>query len=214
MSPETASESARQHDLTVFVVDDDEAMRRGLKFLISSAGYHVRTFESGQAFLDQAGPADKGCLLLDVRMPGMSGLEVLDQLRAQRNPIPVIFVTAFGNISMAVRAMKNGAVDFIEKPFDGADLLDRIRRALARCSSPDPGPAVEETRRRLQSLSSREQEVMDRVVAGMLNKQIAADLDISIKTVEIHRARVMAKMQAECLAELVRMAISLDSRPG
>ena len=210
MPPPQTNESADQPALTVFVIDDDEAMRRGLKFLLSSAGYIARVFESGQAFLDQVAADAEGCLLLDVRMPGMSGLELLDQLRAQHNSIPVIFVTAFGNISMAVRAMKNGAVDFIEKPFDGADLLDRIRKALAQCSRPVSGPVSEEIRRRLQTLSSRELEVMDRVVAGMLNKQIAADLDVSIKTVEIHRARVMGKMQAESLAALVRMASSLD----
>jgi len=196
---------------TVFVVDDDDAMRRGLEFLVSSAGYEVKAFESARAFLDHYRPPMGGCLLLDVRMPGMDGLELLDHMRDRSMGIPVIFVTAFGNILMAVRAVKTRAFDFIEKPFDGAELLARVRNALAQAKQPPVGrPDAGEIRKRLESLTPREREVMDRVVAGMLNKQIAGELGISIKTVETHRAQVMDKMQAHSLAELVRMAIATD----
>ncbi|MCC6680239.1 MAG: response regulator transcription factor [Phycisphaeraceae bacterium] len=197
---------------TVYVVDDDDAMRRGLKFLITSAGYEVEAFDSAQAFLDhdRAGPG--GCLVLDVRMPGMDGLQLFEQLRARNIAIPVIFITAFGNIAMAVRAVKAGAYDFIEKPFEGAALLARIRQSLSQATQPrDRQSDTSEIRKRLESLTPRERQVMDRVVAGMLNKQIAGELDISIKTVETHRAQVMQKLQAQSLAELVRMVIATES---
>lgn len=197
--------------LTVFIVDDDEAMRRGLAFLVSSAGYEAKPLGSARAFLEQHQPSMRGCLLLDVRMPGMSGLELLDQMRARGITMPVIFVTAFGNIPMAVKAVKAGAYDFIEKPFEGADLLVRVRKALTRATrSPAQVQRSKNVQTHLDSLTPREREVMDRVVAGMLNKQIAADLDISIKTVENHRAKVMEKMQVQSLAELIHMAIAVD----
>ena len=197
---------------TVFVVDDDDAMRRSLEFLIASAGYAVRAFASAQAFLDYYQPIMRGCLLLDVRMPGMSGLDALERLRASGTTIPVIFVTAFGNIPMAVRAVKGGAFDFIEKPFEGTALLARIRAAMAlETRGRDDQPDLPGIRQHLASLTAREREVMDRVVGGALNKQTAAEFDISIKTVENHRAKVMEKMQAQSLADLVRMAIAVDS---
>jgi len=194
---------------TVFVVDDDEAMRRGLEFLLSSAGYDVESFDSARSFLNRCRPGMRGCLLLDVRMPGMSGLELQEHLEAERIGIPVIIVTAYANVPMAVRAMQGGAFDFIEKPFEGAVLLGRIRRALAR----EAEAHLDQDRRRkitrrLQTLTPREREVMDLVVDGLLNKQVAAELGISMKTVENHRARVMQKMKAESLAELVRMVIT------
>lgn len=196
---------------TVFVVDDDDAMRRGLEFLFSSAGYEVKGFASAQAFLDYYQAPAWGCLLLDLRMPGMDGLELLDHLRDRDIRIPVIFVTAFGNVPMAVRAVKTGAFDFIEKPFEGAELLARVRNALVQAKQQSVRQQdSDETRRRIESLTPRERDVMDRVVAGMLNKQIAGELNISIKTVEIHRAQVMEKMQAQSLAQLVRMAIVAD----
>jgi two-component system response regulator FixJ len=196
----------------VHVVDDDDAMRRGLKFLISSAGYEVRTYPSAQAFLEACQSAMDGCLVLDVRMPGMDGLELLDHLLERGVKLPVIFITAYGNIPMAVRALKNGAFDFLEKPFEGSELLTRIHHALAQSAqAPARQQASAEIQKRLSCLTPREGEVLRRVVAGMLNKQIAADLGISIKTVENHRAQVMDKMQAPNLAELVRMTILVDS---
>jgi len=193
---------------TVFVVDDDDGMRRGMEFLIDSAGYPVRAFDSAKAFLDAYRPGTKGCLLLDVRMPGMSGLELQQHLRAERIGIPVIIVTAFANVPMAVQAIKAGAFDFIEKPFEGSELLARVRRALALAERADTDERrAGEIRSRLAALTPREREVMELVVAGRLNKQIAGELGISMKTVENHRARVMEKMNAESLAELVRMAM-------
>jgi two-component system, LuxR family, response regulator FixJ len=209
MSQFRESEPSGGQALTVFVVDDDDAMRRGLEFLISSAGYKVEAFESAQAFLDHYRGPKGGCLLSDVRMPGMDGLQLLDHMRQRSIRIPVIFVTAFGNIPMAVRALQTGAFDFIEKPFDGTDLLARVRNALAQAKeSPVRQQDSDEIRERLQSLTPREREVMNLVVAGKLNKQIAAELGINIKTVESHRARVMEKTRAQSLAELVRLAIA------
>jgi len=193
---------------TVFVVDDDEGMRRGMEFLVDSAGYPVRTFDSARAFLDFYRPEMTGCLLLDVRMPGMSGLELQEHLRAERIRIPVIIVTAFANVPMAVQAIQGGAFDFIEKPFEGSELLDRIRRALALAERAHTDERrVRDVQSRLATLTPREDEVMDLVVAGRLNKQIAGELGIAMKTVENHRAHIMEKMGAESLAELVRMAM-------
>ncbi|QNN23421.1 response regulator transcription factor [Planctomycetales bacterium ZRK34] len=193
---------------TVFVVDDDSAMRQSLQFLIESHGYHVETFPSAEAFLEYYQPSMRGCLLLDVRMPGMGGLKLQETLRDNGHPIPVILLTAHGDVPMAVKAMRAGAFDFIEKPSNDHVLLDRIAKALQREQKlRDNEQVVQEVESGLSELSPREREVMELVVTGMLNKQIAAELGISIKTVEVHRARVMEKMQAESLAELVRKAI-------
>jgi two-component system response regulator TtrR len=197
---------------TVFVVDDDEGIRRALDFLLSSAGYQVQCFDSAQAFLAHYASDMHGCLLLDVRMPGMDGLDLHEHLKANNINIPVVFVTAYADVPMAVRAMKAGAFDFVEKPFDGAELLNRVRRAISQ----DRRTQVDQSQlraaqERLTRLTPREREVMELVVSGYLNKQIASELDISMKTVENHRAKVMEKMHAESLADLVRMAISLDS---
>lgn len=197
-----------QSEPTVFIVDDDQAMRNSLKWLIESVGMKVRTFESAAAFLDNFYPGGAGCLLLDVRMPGMSGLELQAHLARQQVRLPVILITGHGDVAMAVRSMKAGAVDFIEKPFNDEALLTSIRNAL----NYDEQQRVLQSRRaeiavRLAELTPREHEVMDMVTEGRSNREIAAALGVSTKTVEAHRARVMDKTGAASLAELVRMAL-------
>jgi len=192
----------------VFVVDDDEAMRNSLKWLIESTGMSVRTYGSADEFLANYYPGRAGCLLLDVRMPGMSGLELQGQLARQAIRLPVIIITGHGDVGMAVRAMKAGAVDFIEKPFNDEALLSSIRQALAF----DERQRALQTQRaeiaaRLAELTPREHEVMEMVTDGSPNKEIAAALGVTAKTVEAHRARVMEKMRAGSLAELVRMSL-------
>lgn len=193
---------------TVFVVDDDQAMRNSLKWLISSVGMRVECFASADEFLHAHQPGRAGCLLLDVRMPGMSGLELQEVLGERGITVPVIIITGHGDVPMAVRAMKAGAIDFIEKPFNDELLLEAIRRALA-LDERLRGLHLEraEVADRLAQLTPREREVMDMVTDGKSNKEIAGDLGVSAKTVEAHRARVMEKMQAGSLAELVRMAL-------
>ncbi|MBW9266569.1 MAG: response regulator transcription factor [Candidatus Thiodiazotropha sp. (ex. Lucinisca nassula)] len=196
---------------TVFVVDDDQAMRNSLKWLIESVSMQVETFESADAFIKSYYPGRSGCLLLDVRMPGMSGLELQEYLRANQIAIPVIIITGHGDVPMAVRAMKSGAVDFIEKPFNDEMLLESIRHALALdVKQRDMQKQRAEIATRLARLTPREHEVMVMVTNGKANKEIASSLGVSAKTVEAHRARVMEKMQANSLAELVRMAISAN----
>jgi RNA polymerase sigma factor (sigma-70 family) len=195
-------------DPTVFVVDDDPAMRRSLTWLIESVGLRVSTFSTAEHFLAEYDRQRPGCLVLDVRMPGMSGLELQDELARRDLRIPTIVLTGHAEVAMAVRAVKAGAVDFIEKPFSHQQLLDRVRQALevdrqAREESMRRAAVLE----RLAHLSSREREVMERVVAGKANKEIAAELGLSPKTVEVHRAHVMEKMNAESLAELIRLAL-------
>ncbi|MGA7980803.1 MAG: response regulator transcription factor [Chromatiaceae bacterium] len=193
---------------TVFVVDDDQAMRTSLKWLIESVGMRVKTFGSANEFLGTYYPGQAGCLLLDVRMPGMSGLELQAYLARQEIQLPVVIITGHGDVSMAVQAMKSGAVDFIEKPFDDEDLLRSIRNALDFGEKQRLLQAERaEIAARLAELTPREHEVMDMVTEGRSNKEIAAALGVSAKTVEAHRARVMDKMRADSLAELVRMAL-------
>jgi two-component system response regulator FixJ len=193
---------------TVFVVDDDEAMRSSLEWLIESEGLPVETFDSAQAFLDAYYPGRAGCALLDVRMPGMSGLELQEHLRQQQIRIPVIIITGHGDVPMAVRAMKAGALDFIEKPFDDDTLLATIQRAIEVDASQRTQQAGRaELAARLAQLTPREHEVMLMVTDGKSNKEIANELGVSAKTVEAHRARVMEKMEARSLAELVRMVL-------
>ncbi len=197
---------------TVFVVDDDQAMRNSLKWLIESVGLTVRTYASADDFIKDYYPGRAGCLLLDVRMPGMSGLELQEQFLEQQIKIPIIIITGHGDVPMAVRAMKAGAVDFIEKPFNDELLLESIRNALIK----DVGQRTAQSARadiatRLVHLTPREHEVMEMVTSGRANKDIAKTLGVSSKTVEAHRARVMEKMQASSLAELVKMAIVANS---
>lgn len=195
-------------DATVFVVDDDQAMRTSLQWLIESTGMSVQTFDSADAFLANYYPGRAGCLLLDVRMPGMSGLELQAYLAREGYRLPVILITGHGDVAMAVRAMKAGAVDFIEKPFHDEDLLRSIRNALEYDQKTRASRSAKaEVAMRLAELTPREHEVMGMVTDGKSNKEIAAALGVSAKTVEAHRARVMEKMRADSLAELVRMAL-------
>jgi FixJ family two-component response regulator len=195
----------------VFVVDDDQAVRESLGLLLKSMGTKARLFESAQAFLDQYDPSFSGCIVLDIRMPGMSGMELQQKLKAMRCTLPIIFVTGHGDVPMAVEAMHHGAFDFIQKPFRDQELLDRINQALnwdtEHRSEEDYRRGVLE---RFASLTPREREVMNCVVKGLANKVIAMDLDLSQRTVEIHRARVMEKMSARSLADLVRMSFLLN----
>ena len=201
-------------ELTVFVVDDDQAMRNSLKWLIESVGMQVETFDSAQAFLDAYYPARGGCLLVDVRMPGMSGLELQAYLTRREIGIPVIIITGHGDVSMAVKAMKVGAVDFIEKPFDDEELLNSIRNALQHDQKQRALRAQRsDIAARVAELTPREHEVMTLVTDGKSNKEIAAELGVSAKTVEVHRARMMDKMRADSLAELVRMALLARGEP-
>lgn len=194
----------------IYVVDDDEAMRDSMTWLLEGEGYSVACFESGAAFLQARHAQMRGCLVLDVRMPEMSGLELQEKLDSLGSPLPIIFVTGHGDVPMAVAALQRGACDFIEKPFHNEDLLCRIRRALekdqqlAERRQRDNAIAL-----RLDLLTQREKEVMQLVVSGKLNKQIADELAISMKTVEAHRARVMEKMSVRTLADLVTAVMSL-----
>ena len=193
---------------TIYVVDDDEAMRDSMTWLLEGEGYKVVCYDSGESFLAARHDDMHGCLVLDVRMPEMSGLELHEKLDALGCHLPIIFVTGHGDVPMAVAALQRGACDFIEKPFHNEDLLGRIRRALeveAEISSRlERDSAVEH---RLRQLTQREREVMDLVITGKLNKQIADELAISMKTVEAHRARVMEKMGVRTLAELVKAVL-------
>ena len=194
-------------EATVFVVDDDTSVRTALKRLIKSLGFKVETFDSAQAFLKH-GPHDgPACLVLDIRMPGMSGIELQEQLTDTGLGMPIIFITGHGNIPMSVKAMKAGAVDFIEKPFEDQNLIDAINVAIKKNMKFRTEQAeIKDLQQRVDSLTPREHEVFILVASGMLNKQIAFDLGMSEKTVKVHRARVMQKMKAESLADLVRIA--------
>ncbi|MEQ8661125.1 MAG: response regulator transcription factor [Gammaproteobacteria bacterium] len=197
---------------TVFIVDDDLAVRQSLTLLIRSMALPVEAFESAQDFLNRGDPTRPGCLVLDIRMPGMSGLELQDELGRRDFALPVIFITGHGDIGMAVRAMKSGAVDFIEKPFSDQVLLERINQAIERDRvSREERAGLADIARRVDLLSPREREVMERIVAGQANKVIAIDLGLSERTVEIHRSRVMAKTGAGSLAELVSMVTRLGA---
>jgi two-component system response regulator FixJ len=206
--------SSQPDSQVVHVIDDDVDVRQSLAFLLSTAGLAVRAHESAVAFLKVLPGIEDGCIVTDVRMPEIDGLELQRRLRSLRNAMPVIVMTGHGDVALAVEAMKAGAVDFIEKPFDDEVLLAAIRTALARGGSArEQASHVAEVRSRLKTLSERERQVLDGLVAGKPNKIIAHDLGISARTVEIYRANVMTKMQADSLSHLVRMAL-LDAAAG
>jgi RNA polymerase sigma factor (sigma-70 family) len=197
----------------VFVVDDDPSVRRSLTRLIRSAGFAVEVFASAPEFLEHPRPDLPGCLVLDINMPRVSGLELQERLTAAQLHLPIIFLTGYGTVSASVRAMKKGAVDFLEKPVDDNTLLDVIQQAVERNRRARLEQAeVRKIERRVESLSPRERQVLGLLITGMLNKQIAAELGIAEKTIKVHRARVMEKMQAGSIAELVRLAAALGIR--
>ena len=190
----------------VFVIDDDPSVRSSLKFLISTVGLQVETFDSADSFLQRKPPDVASCLVLDVRLRGLSGLDFQGELAARNIHVPIIFITAHGDIPMSVRAMKAGAVEFLTKPFRDQDLLDAIRIALDRARAMrEREHEIAELEQRFHSLTPREQEVISMVVSGMLNKQIAGQLGTAENTVKVHRSRAMEKMHAQSLAELVKM---------
>ncbi|WP_421929418.1 response regulator FixJ [Neoaquamicrobium sediminum] len=201
-------------DYTVHIVDDEEPVRKSLAFLLTMAGFTVRVHESATTFVDAAPSIRNGCLVTDLRMPDMTGVELLRQLGVMSANIPSIVITGHGDVPMAVAAMKAGALDFIEKPFEDEVLIEAIKRAAAKLSSEPGGEDVVAIRTLLERLSEREREVLSGVVAGLPNKTIAYDLDISPRTVEVHRANVMSKMEARSLPELVRMALAAGFGPA
>lgn len=198
---------------TVFVVDDDEAVRDSIRWLLESSNYKVELFDSGESFMTHYQPDQVGVLLLDVRMNGMSGLEVQDHLIARKSDLPIIMLTAYGDVQMAVTALKKGAVDFIEKPFDHAALRQLIEKMLVeavRRRSQNERELI--GRQKMAKLTPRERQVLERIVSGRLNKQIADDLGISIKTVEAHRASIMDKTASGTVADLMRVVMDSGER--
>ncbi len=198
---------------TVFVVDDDEAVRDSIRWLLESSNYKVELFDSGESFMTYYQPDQVGVLLLDVRMNGMSGLEVQDHLIARKSDLPIIMLTAYGDVQMAVTALKKGAVDFIEKPFDHAALRQLVEKMLVeavRRRSQNERELI--GRQKMAKLTPRERQVLERIVSGRLNKQIADDLGISIKTVEAHRASIMDKTASGTVADLMRVVMDSGER--
>ena len=194
---------------TVYIVDDDEAVRDSLRWLLEANSYRVRAYASAEAFLAEYDDQQPGVLIVDVRMPGMSGLELQEQLIARKSTMPVVFITGHGDIPMAISTMKKGAVDFLEKPFDETALREIVGRMFEQANQRlNQAKAVRQHEAMLARLTSREQQVLERIVAGRLNKQIADDLGISIKTVEAHRANIMEKLQVTTVADLMKVALA------
>ncbi len=195
----------------VFIVDDDASIRSALRRLTTIAGFDALFFASAEEFLDVVKPAEHACLVLDVRLPGLDGLELQERLDELGIDIPIVFITGHGDVPMSVKALKRGAVDFLQKPFDAEDFIAAIHVALDRSRTESDNQSYNRSvRQRLKTLSRREHEVFDLVTSGLLNKQVADRLGISEKTVKVHRARVMAKMEVKSFAELARMAERLQ----
>lgn len=206
---------ARSEEPTVFVVDDEEAVRSSLKWLLESIRLKVETFDSAEAFLNSVRLDRPGCLVLDVRMPGMSGPELMDRLNELHVPMPVLFLSAHGDVPLAVRTIKGGAVDFLQKPYNNQQFLERVRQALELDrSNRDKRKQHGDTESRLDGLSGREREILDLVVEGSSNKVIGRALGISYKTVEAHRARLMRKMGVANFAELMQTVLAFRGRGG
>jgi two-component system, LuxR family, response regulator FixJ len=192
----------------VYVIDDDEAMRDSLNFLLDSANFNVTLFETALRFLDVLPGLEFGCVVSDVRMPGLDGIELLKRMKAGRSPFPIVIMTGHGDIPLAVEALKLGAVDFLEKPFEDDRLVGMIEVAIRQAETVARNEAVaHDIAARIASLSPRERQVMDGLIAGLSNKLIARNYDISPRTIEVYRANVMTKMQANSLSELVRLAM-------
>ena len=197
----------------VHLVDDDEAIRRSVGFMLKTSGFHVRTYENGGELMKSAPDLEPGCILLDIRMPGMDGLEVQNALRDKGVTLPVIIMTGHGDVSLAVQAMKAGAIDFIEKPFEKAVLLSAIDHAVERLKrSASSRDRADDAAVRLQALTPREREVLDGLAKGLPNKTIAYDLGISPRTVEIHRANLMTKLGVRSLSEALRIAFAAQDK--
>ena len=196
----------------IYVVDDDEAVRDSLQWLLEGKDYRVRCFDSAESFLSRYDPREVACLLVDIRMPGISGLELQDRLIERKSPLPIVFITGHGDVPMAVTTMKKGAMDFIPKPFKEEELLGVVERMLdqAREAFADFQHAANRDAL-MGKLTARESQVLERIVAGRLNKQIADDLGISIKTVEAHRANIMEKLNANTVADLLKIALGPNS---
>jgi two-component system response regulator FixJ len=203
--------STMQPEPVIYAIDDDDAVRQSLEFLLKSAGIKTRSFDSAKAFLDVLAEVEGGCVITDVRMPDMSGIELLRRLQTSRPELPVIVITGHGDVSLAVEAMKIGAFDFLEKPFDDEVLIAAVRAALQRDADMAKRKAeVGVIQQKLAGLSTREHQVLEGLVAGKANKMIAFDLGISPRTVEIYRANVMTKLEANSLSDLVRMAMAAE----
>jgi FixJ family two-component response regulator len=197
----------------VYVVDDDEAVRDSLQWLLEGKDYRVRCFDSAETFLSRYDPREVACLIVDIRMPGISGLELQDRLVERKSPLPIVFITGHGDVPMAVTTMKKGAMDFIQKPFKEEELVSLVERMLdqARDSFNDSQTAANRDAL-MAKLTTREAQVLERIVAGRLNKQIADDLGISIKTVEAHRANIMEKLNANTVADLLKIALGQNAK--
>jgi len=207
----TANKKTEDNQAMVHIVDDDEAVRKALSFLMRSVGLPAREYASAEEFIEKQPQLNIGCLLLDIRMPGMSGLQLLEVLNNRNSTLPVIFITGHGDVSMAVEAMRAGAVDFVEKPFDNDYLILRVQDCLAECASLNSDRKKQlDMEDKITRLTRREKEVMNLMVNGKQNKLIARELGISTRTVEIHRAKVMDKLEAHSLSDVVRIAMQSE----